>query len=130
MAWTSVTFSYGSVLTSTKMTQVQDNFTAVAQGLSGAPSILTAAIGTAAVTGAKLATTLTGGTTAMTAGASYTLTSGFYNTASAQGLVQIYVSGSWRGVSGQNICGGLISDGTNVRVYANATETLYTQVLT
>jgi len=40
MAWTSVTFAYGSVLTSAKMTQLQDNFTAVAQALSGAPAIV------------------------------------------------------------------------------------------
>mgnify|MGYP001605851407 CR=1 FL=1 len=40
MAWTSLGFVYGSVLTSTKMTQNQDNFTAVAHGLSGAPKVL------------------------------------------------------------------------------------------
>lgn len=44
MAWTTITYSFGSVLTSTKMTQNQDNFTALAQGLSGAPKILTAAL--------------------------------------------------------------------------------------
>ena len=44
MAWTTLTYAYGSTLTSTKMTQNQDNFTAVAQGLSGAPKIQTAAL--------------------------------------------------------------------------------------
>ena len=45
MAWTSVTFAYGSVLTSAKMTQVQDNFTAMADGASGSPAT-TRAVGT------------------------------------------------------------------------------------
>ena len=44
MAWTDLTYSFGSVLTSTQMTQNQDNFTALAQGLSGAPKILSAAL--------------------------------------------------------------------------------------
>lgn len=44
MAWTSLTYAFGSVLTSSKMTQNQDNFTALAQGLSGAPKIQTAAL--------------------------------------------------------------------------------------
>lgn len=39
MAWTTLSFAFGSVLTSTKMTQLQDNFTALATGLSGAPTI-------------------------------------------------------------------------------------------
>lgn len=44
MAWTSLTYSFGSVLTSTKMTQNQDNFTALADGTSAAPKIQTAAL--------------------------------------------------------------------------------------
>jgi hypothetical protein len=37
MAWTALTFAYGSKLTSTKMTQLFDNFTAFANKDSGAP---------------------------------------------------------------------------------------------
>lgn len=55
MAWTALTFAFGSTLTSTKMTQMQDNFTAVANGDSGAPNIQTAGIANLAVTAAKLA---------------------------------------------------------------------------
>lgn len=44
MAWTDLSFSYGSLLTSTKMTQVDDNFDALAAGSSGAPKIQTAAL--------------------------------------------------------------------------------------
>jgi len=40
MTWTTLTFPFGSVLTSTKMTQLYDNFAAMAAGDSGAPSIL------------------------------------------------------------------------------------------
>src|SRR4030067_622428 len=55
MGWTSLTYAYGSVLTSTKMTQTQDNSPARAQGLAGAPSILTAAIANSNITTAKIA---------------------------------------------------------------------------
>lgn len=53
--WTSLTYSFGSTLTSTKMTQNQDNFLALAEGASGAPSIQTAALANSAVTTAKIA---------------------------------------------------------------------------
>jgi hypothetical protein len=44
MAWTTLNFSVGQILTAAQMNQVQDNFTALAQGLSGAPQILAAAL--------------------------------------------------------------------------------------
>jgi len=37
--WTDLTYPFGSLLTSTKMTQNQDNFTALAEGHTGAPVI-------------------------------------------------------------------------------------------
>lgn len=49
MSYTNLSFGFGSVLTSTKMTQMMDNFTALAQGLAGAPSILTAALDPATI---------------------------------------------------------------------------------
>ena len=55
MAWTTLSFAFASLLTSTKMTQLQDNFTALAQGMSGAPQVLTAAIANANVNISKLA---------------------------------------------------------------------------
>ena len=39
MAWTDLTFSNGSKLTATKMTQVQSNFAALAAGEAGSPPI-------------------------------------------------------------------------------------------
>lgn len=39
MAWTTLSFAYGSILTSTKMTQLYDNLEAMARGESGAPLI-------------------------------------------------------------------------------------------
>lgn len=62
MAWTSLTYSFLSVLTSTKMTATQDNFTALAQGLSGAPKIKKEAIEAAAgIEDTKLGTISTAG---------------------------------------------------------------------
>ena len=55
MAWTNLTFSFGQVLTSTQMTQLDDNFEALAAGDSGAPGLETAAYDAASVTLAKLA---------------------------------------------------------------------------
>lgn len=46
MAWTSLTYAFGSLLTSTKMTQLYDNLTALANGDSGAPTIQPSAIST------------------------------------------------------------------------------------
>jgi len=44
MAWTALTYGVGSLLTSTKMTQLQANFTALADNESGAPTIVPQAI--------------------------------------------------------------------------------------
>ena len=49
MAWTVLTFSFGSVLTSAKMQQLRDNITAQANGDSGAPKQQNAGIATDAV---------------------------------------------------------------------------------
>lgn len=54
MTWTALTYAFGSKLTSTKMTQNQDNFAAVANGDAGAPNIQTAGIADLAVTNAKI----------------------------------------------------------------------------
>ena len=39
MAWTNLSFSYGAVLTSSQMTQMYDNFAAMAAAGAGSPSI-------------------------------------------------------------------------------------------
>lgn len=44
MAWTALSFTYGSKLTSTKMTQLFDNFTAMGSGSSGAPKVSRSAL--------------------------------------------------------------------------------------
>ena len=44
MSWTTITFPFGSILTSAKMTNLYSNFTALANGDSGAPSVQAAAI--------------------------------------------------------------------------------------
>lgn len=57
MAWSTLTFPFGSTLSSTTMTAMQANFTALAQGLSGAPKIKTAALNQ--VSGSEAVTTAT-----------------------------------------------------------------------
>lgn len=58
MAWTDLTFTFGSTLSSSKMTQLDDNFDALAAGSAGAPKIQTAALeqtgGSEAVTQATI----------------------------------------------------------------------------
>jgi len=54
MAWTNLTFSFGAILTSAQMTQLDDNLDALAAGDAGAPSIVEAAL--AAAVAAKLVT--------------------------------------------------------------------------
>ena len=49
MTWTTLTFGYASLLTSAKMTQLQDNFTALATGDASAPRVSWAAIGSHAI---------------------------------------------------------------------------------
>lgn len=61
MAWVALSYAFASKLTSTKMTQLFDNFAAMAAKASGAPVlansyVTTAMLATAAVTEAKLAT--------------------------------------------------------------------------
>ena len=62
MAWTSLTFAYGSVLTSAKMTQMYDNFAAMAAGAAGAPSITRAALDSSSTIGDATGTTRAVGT--------------------------------------------------------------------
>lgn len=45
MTWTALTYGFGSQLTSTKMTQNQANFSALAAGDAGAPRIVGTAVG-------------------------------------------------------------------------------------
>lgn len=49
MAWTDLSFAYGSLLTSTKMTQLDANLDALAEGASGAPKVEASAIKSNAV---------------------------------------------------------------------------------
>lgn len=58
MAWTSLTFAFGSLLTSAKMTQLYDNITALANGDSGAPEIIQAALEAGAIHQGELDTSL------------------------------------------------------------------------
>ncbi len=47
--WYDLNFTYGSLLTSTKMSQLDGNLDALAEGASGAPTITTTAIGSGTI---------------------------------------------------------------------------------
>ncbi len=81
MAWTNLSFSFGSLLTSAKMTQLYDNLTALANGDSGAPPVTQAGVGAAAVGQGELKTTTASGSTAIAGNgsASVSLTGGTYS---------------------------------------------------
>jgi hypothetical protein len=55
--WTDLSGAFGlnTVLTSTQMQQLRDNITAVTEGSSGAPNIVTAAVTSGAITTSKIA---------------------------------------------------------------------------
>lgn len=102
MAWTSLTFAYGSLLTSSKMTQLYDNITALANGDSGAPDITNAAMGSGSIKQAQLNTSTgevstttinAGGITLVLPGGSY----GFYpqvKSSSASGQLWAQIAGA------------------------------------
>jgi hypothetical protein len=54
MQWSDLTFAYKQLFTHAKAQKIQDNITALAQGLTGAPEIETNAIKDLNVTQAKL----------------------------------------------------------------------------
>jgi hypothetical protein len=86
--WTAATFAFESLLTSTKMAQVQDNFTGLAEGASGAPKVLAAAL------------SQTGGSEAVVAGAirSYAVTLAKLEPYAAGSKVEAQVSASSLGI--------------------------------
>jgi hypothetical protein len=83
LAWTNLTYIYGSQLTATKMNQLYDNFAAMAGANTGAPRLASASLETALVTQSRLSTATASGL----AGGTYTLVGGTYSwwTASSTG---------------------------------------------
>jgi hypothetical protein len=143
--------------TTTLFTRLRDNPIAITEGASGAPAIQTAAleqtasseavttatirdlavtaakIAAGAVTGSKIGTAIgSTGTQLISSGTTWTIPAGLYNISnSGTGYAQleINVSASWRrtGNADSEIHGLVWSDGTNMRVYANNTVTIYWQ---
>ena len=80
MTWTDLTFAFGSILTATKMTQLDDNFEALANGDSGSPKIQEAAItGQAAVDRSALKTATQSTNGSVSAGSKVNITLGSYS---------------------------------------------------
>jgi len=130
MAWTNLTVAFGSLLTSTKMTQLFDDLTALANGDTGAPNVQTAGLANLAVTAAKIANDTITGTQVKKSG---TITSqiiaasgnwlppaGVYlmsDESAATAYLSFFVGGGvpWTS-AGASISGIYYFDGVNVRI--------------
>ncbi len=114
MAWTALSFGFASKLTSTKMTQLFNNLTAVANGDSGAPPVINAGRDFTSAT-------LTAGSQSVAGSGSYTLPAGLWiiSMDSSNGLLVLQINSSgWKSLSATvNESGAMVySDGSNVRV--------------
>lgn len=121
MAWTNLTFNFGSLLTSTKMTQLDANFDSLAAGESGAPDILTTAL---------LANPAnSSGSETIPNASEWIPSAGIYLIGDALITFKVFVSGGWRGGAGAgDICSGIFfCDGTNMKFYndSGSSSTLY-----
>lgn len=112
MAWTSLSFSVGQVLTAAQMNNLQANFAALAANDTGSPNItkITPAIQTS------------GTTTIAGSGGTWTPAAGIYaySITVTNAKLQIYQSGVWREEATSETSGILITDGTNTRLINNA----------
>jgi hypothetical protein len=117
MTWTGQSFSVGQILTAAQMTNLQADITALANGDSGAPTIISPSPPSRILDDAIT----TDGAQSIGAGAAWTIPQGFHNLVSlhASGAdVQIYVNAAWRaGLT--TACGAVFSDGTNMRLLNN-----------
>lgn len=123
MTWTVVTFPYGSTLTNTKMTNMYNNFAALAGAHSGAPKFKKASLDNDSVDFASIIdSTITDGTLTMVGvGATQLIPKGAVLLACTAGavMVQTYVNAAWRdnwGLSATlNFSAFAVTDGTNNR---------------
>ena len=130
MAWTALTFGFASNLTSSKMTQLSDNITALANGDTGSPLLKVAGFGT-----------FSDGNEVVPLSSSTIMSAGVYfvhvtNSATANLVyVEVLINSVWRPVIESNTflenVGGValvFSDGTNMRFTNNrpgVSETFY-----
>lgn len=82
--WTDLVFSFGSYLTATEMLQLQDNFYAMLNGVSGAPQVFNFDM-----------TKTAQGYFAVNFGASWTPSAGVYMVAGGELYGEMYISGAW-----------------------------------
>lgn len=128
MAWSSLSWSSGNVLTSADMTAMQANFQAIADADSGAPVISQAGIADSSIQGDKVdPAELSSNVWNIASGASYTPTTvGWVEVTVYDGLISVndielqfsYLS-VWRACSSHKAMGFMIFDGSNIRLYNN-----------
>lgn len=125
MAWTALTFSFASKLTSLKMTQLQTNFTALGDGATGAPKVKNP--------GRDFTTaTLTAGSQSIAGLGNYVLPAGLYIVSTQTGGTGFHIElndSGWSSIGGSS--GAMVySDGANIRVVnddaSNATFNYFT----
>jgi len=116
MAWTSLTFSFGAVLTSTQMNQLQANFSAVANGDAGAPRVKGAGLSKSVVASANQAIS------ALT----YWIPSDkqLQFLADVEIQFELYIAGAWKTLTG-GVWGAFLFDGANMRFFNTAGVTRY-----
>lgn len=78
MAWNDLTFNFGAILTSSQMTQLDDNFDAMANGDAGAPPITQGGIGAGAVHQSELDTSVGSVSSSSSSDTTLTLPGGSY----------------------------------------------------
>ena len=135
MTWQTLNWTFGNVLTSQDMNYFYDNFTAMANGDSGAPNIVKAAMSSDSVEFAsEIDNSDAESTLNCSSGAYQTVPAGVVNLVCSVGTaaVQLYSNGAWRHVINMSTTFGwqVISDGTNVRVggYSGTNTVVYREI--
>ena len=122
MTWTTFNYPYGSVLTSAQMTNLYNNFTAVANGDTGAPKITKAAMSANSVDFATIINeAVNDGSYDVSAGAYQVLPAGMFllsGTTGSTARLEVYVNSGWVHIGNvsQLVPNYIVSDGVRVRV--------------
>lgn len=123
MTWTVLNFPYQSILSAAKMTHMQANFTAFADGDSGAPKVKKAALTAGIVDFAsKIEDTAVDDTWSLAAFDTMIVPAGSYNISCATAsplTAELYVDSSWKYyfATSNPSAGYVVSNGSNVRLH-------------
>ena len=135
MAWVTLSFSFGSVLTSAKMGQLRDNIAAAFAKDSGAPVlankyVVNAMVNTDAVKDVNIDKTLSKSSKSFTADEVWMPAAGIYTFVLSAGSARAEIKdtgGTWRGLNASLFYGAFVTDGASYRLieYSSSTATVY-----